>query len=167
MENMIRRYAKGDVIFREGTFEPCMHVLLKGTVGIYKNYGKPEERLLVKLEGGNCSIFGEMGMLESLPRSASAVALNDVQTGVITVSTFGKYFGQDPDLLLAIMRSMSDRIRTLSDDYLEACRTVCEACCGKKCCSQSRVSKFLKDYSYLSADDTEVDSSGYISYIQF
>ena len=38
MENNIKTFAKGEVIFLEGAMESCMYDLKKGKVGIYADY---------------------------------------------------------------------------------------------------------------------------------
>ena len=152
MEHMIRNYKKGDVIFVEGDLENAMYTLLEGVVGIYANYGKPGEKLLTKLKAENRATFGEMGLLNAMPRSATAVALEDVKACYITGETFGDYFCEDPAAILLIMRNMSKRIRELTNDYLDACRAVSELVeseksgKGKSGWFRDKVGKFLRDY---------------------
>jgi len=150
MENNIRYYKKGDIIFKEGDFEVWMFALKKGTVGIYVRYGQPEETLLTEVWAGPDSTFGEMGLLECIKRSATAVALEDVEAYVITPENFGEHFGNDPDALLSLMKNMSRRIRELTEDYLEACRAVAEAVeeeeQERSGWFMEKVGKFINDY---------------------
>lgn len=118
---MLKEFEKGQVIFSEGDFEMSMYDLLQGSVGIYANYGKPEEKLLTELKAEDGATFGEMGLLESMPRSATAVALENVQVQVVTGETFGEYFRDNPAAVMVIMQNMSQRIRALTQDYLDAC----------------------------------------------
>ena len=127
MDNNMKKFAKGEVIFQEGALESFMYDLIEGKVGIYANYGQAGEKLLIELnaeEGG--ATFGEMGLIDMMPRSATAVALEDVQACVITGEEFGEYFKENPAAVLLIMQNMSKRIRGLSQDYLDACRAVAE-----------------------------------------
>lgn len=118
-----KAFKKGGVIFQQGDASDCMYDILWGKVGIYVNYGTPEEKLLTTLETEQ--FFGEMGMIEGLPRSATAVALtSDTKVRVITPESFQTYFQERPAKVLLIMQNMSRRIRELTVDYLEACRTV-------------------------------------------
>ena len=121
-----KAFKSGEVIFKEGTYEPCMYELLTGTVGIYARYGQENEKLLTELKAENGACFGEMGLVESMPRSATAVALDDVKVEVVTGEVFGTYFKEHPERIYAIMSQMGGRIRALSDDYLEACRAAAE-----------------------------------------
>ena len=114
---------KGEIIFRQGDASTCMYGVFWGKVGIYANYGTPEEKLLTTLETEQ--FFGEMGMIEGLPRSATAVALtSDTKVLVITPESFQSYFQERPVKVLLIMQNMGRRLRELTEEYLEACRTV-------------------------------------------
>ncbi len=153
MEDMIRYYKKGDVIFEEGSFEMWMYVLNRGRVGIYANFGGPDEKLLTEISGGHGATFGEMGLIDSMRRSAAAVALEDVEVFLISGENFGSYFGDDPDVLLDMMKNMSKRIRQLTHDYMEACRAVTEIVEAEKEEKSGsswfieKVGKFISDYA--------------------
>ena len=117
---------KGEVIFKQGDPSDCMYDILWGEVGIYVNYGTPEEKLLTTLKTEQ--FFGEMGMIEGLPRSATAVALDkDTRLKVITPETFQEYFREKPVKVLLVMQNMSRRLRELTGEYLEACQTVAKS----------------------------------------
>ena len=119
-------FKKGGVIFKQGDASDCMYDVLWGKVGIYANYGTPEEKLLTTLEIEQ--FFGEMGMIEGLPRSATAVALtNDTKVRIITPETFQELFRKSPARVLMVITNMSRRIRELTIDYLTACQTVAKS----------------------------------------
>lgn len=152
MDNNVKKFAKGEVIFKEGTYESFMYDLIEGKVGIYAKYGEAEEKLLTELTTENGSItFGEMGLIDAMPRSATAVALEDVVACVVTGEEFGAYFKENPAAVLAIMQNMSKRIRSLSQDYMDACRAVAEMADAEKSGKKSdwlsgKIEKFIKDY---------------------
>ena len=124
----IRKIKKGTVIFRAGDIERCMYEMLWGTVDIYANYGKPDEKLLTRLSvAEDVMYFGEMGMLESMPRSATAVAVEETLIRVITDETFGEVLEEKPGKVMDIMQHMSERIRELTRNYMDACRAVAQA----------------------------------------
>lgn len=121
-----KTFKKGEIIFKQGEISDCMYDILWGQVGIYADYGTPEEKLLTTLETER--FFGEMGMIEGRLRSATAVALEkDTRLKIITPETFNTYFQKSPAKVLLIMQNMSHRILKLTRDYLEACRTVTES----------------------------------------
>ena len=121
-----KTFKSGEVIFQEKTYESCMYELLEGTVGIYTHYGQQDEKILTELKAENGAYFGEMGLVESLPRAATAVALEDVRVNVITGADFGAFFTENPERVYAIMTQMGGRIRELTRDYLEVCRAASE-----------------------------------------
>ena len=67
-------------------------------------------------------------MIESLPRSATAVALED-ETVVyeIDAEEFSSYFRDQPAKVFLIMKQLSQRIRETNRNYLDVCRTIYEA----------------------------------------
>ena len=126
METATKIYQKGEFIFKQGEYASCMYDICQGKVGIIANYGEDGEKTLTEL--GEGASFGEMGMLEAYPRSATAVALEkDTRLKVITPESFDAYFKESPAKVLLIMQNMSNRIRELTHDYLEACQTVTES----------------------------------------
>jgi len=67
-----KSYKKGEIIFKQGDPADCMYDIRWGSVGIYLNYGTSDEKMLAQLRGDD--IFGEMGLVDEAPRSATAVA---------------------------------------------------------------------------------------------
>lgn len=111
----IKKFRKNEIIFKQGAYEDFMYDIRWGKVGIYVNYGEADERLLREL--GSEDIFGEMGLVEARPRSATAVALEkDTQCALITKDEFSAYFKEKPAKILTVMQLMSQRIRDLSDE---------------------------------------------------
>jgi len=63
-------FTDGQVIFKEKTRGDKMYIILTGTVRISRAIGNKQEEVLVRLKPGAC--FGEMGVIDQSPRSASA-----------------------------------------------------------------------------------------------
>ena len=101
-----------------------MYDIHYGYIGIYKNYGTPDEKCLAKL--GPNSFFGEMGMIEYFPRSATAVALEETVLTEIKEEELKTYFRDKPEKLLRIMKLLSQRIRETNEKYIAVCRSVSE-----------------------------------------
>jgi CRP-like cAMP-binding protein len=122
----VKTFKCGDIIFRQGDPGDCMYDIQSGQVDIYVNYGGEQEKKIAQLFNGE--LFGEMGVLDDSPRSATAVAGSD-DTEVVSVSKkeFGAYFLREPVKILNMMQQMSDRLRNTTRDYLEACQTVYES----------------------------------------
>ncbi|MEE1159407.1 MAG: Crp/Fnr family transcriptional regulator [Atopobiaceae bacterium] len=119
-------YGKNEVIFREGQFALSMYQVVVGSVGIYGNYDTENSQHIATLGPGE--YFGEMGLAECYPRSATAVALEEnTQVDEISSDEFATYFNDKPETVLAIMRSLSTRLRDTNERYREAQRAVYDA----------------------------------------
>ena len=126
MENTVLILKRNEIIFNQGDKSDCMYDIRMGTVGIYANYGTKEEKLLTELSKDQ--FFGEMGIIEGYPRSATAVAMGDMtELTVIPKEEFENYCKENPEKTLLIMKHMSARIRDLTQNYLGACHTIAEA----------------------------------------
>ena len=121
-----KKIAAGTVIFKKGDVENCMYDILSGSIGVYLDYGEPTEKKLTTLTADKNRFLGEMGLIEAAPRSATAVAETDCMVVTVKAEQMNSYFLNDPDVLLAVMRQMSDRTRSLTKDYMEAVKTIAE-----------------------------------------
>jgi len=104
-ETDVRSFTTGQVIFSEGQpSEGLMFAVLEGEVDIKKG----GRFLATNLPGG---LFGEMGLLDHAPRSATATARTDCRVAAITEQRFNKLVSQNPLFALDMMRLLSERIR--------------------------------------------------------
>ena len=119
-------FSRGEIVFREGDAGDCMYELESGGVGIYHDYGGPNEKLVNTLYNTSRELmyFGEMGLLEHAPRSATVVALEDnTMLTRISEADFEAYFKKNSARLLDLMQQMCNRLRRTTQDYVEACHT--------------------------------------------
>jgi CRP/FNR family transcriptional regulator, cyclic AMP receptor protein len=68
----VRIYREGQIVFREGDIPDGMYIVLMGALKVEKRLEQGDQLVLSKLSSGD--IFGEMGLIEYKPRSASVVA---------------------------------------------------------------------------------------------
>ena len=116
-------YRKNEVVFRQGDDGDCMYYIQLGSVGIYTDYGTEKEKQLVLLDED--AFFGEMGLIEKMPRSATAVIdEDDTVLRKITEDELETLFKSSPVLVLRCIEHLSGRLRRLTKDYLEACEMV-------------------------------------------
>ncbi len=101
-------FASGQTIFLEGDLGTEMFIILDGRVRIEKRI-RGEAHLLSILEKGD--FFGEMGVLESTPRSADAVAETDTKLLAITGSRFDEMIRKTPEIAVRIIRKYATRLR--------------------------------------------------------
>lgn len=169
MESTVLILKRNEVIFSEGDASNCMYDIRMGTVGIYANYGTKEEKLLAELKKDQ--FFGEMGIIEGYPRSATAVAMGDVtELTVVAKADFEDYCNRNPDKTVLIMKNMSARIRDLTQDYIEVCRTVAESIEAEKNGEKNqgllkRLKKYADQYNrtcqYAASVGMDMNSFGY------
>ncbi|HEX2252996.1 MAG TPA: cyclic nucleotide-binding domain-containing protein [Thermoanaerobaculia bacterium] len=105
----------GQAIFEEGALGTEMYIIHSGQVEIVKRIGD-EDRQLALLEKGD--FFGEMAILEELPRAAGARALTDARLVEINGSTFGQMLRDNPEIAVRMMRKLSRRLRQ-TDELLQ------------------------------------------------
>src|ERR1700730_7891974 len=92
-----------------------MYIIQEGKVEILNRMGD-EDRVLAVLEKGD--FFGEMSVLEDLPRAASARALTDIRLLQINGSTFDQMLQANPEIAVRMMRKLSRRLRE-TDELLK------------------------------------------------
>ncbi len=112
-EDAVRRYARGEVVFSEGDLGTEMYVIHEGQVEILRTVAD-ERRQMAVLEKGD--FFGEMSLLEELPRSATARALVDTTLIEINGALFDRMLRRNPEIGVRIMRKLSKRVRE-ADEY--------------------------------------------------
>lgn len=105
-------FKKGEIIFREGDLGTEMYVIEKGKVEIRKKIGLEEHTLSI-LEKGD--FFGEMSILEGLPRSATAIALEDTDCIVINEATFDNMIKANVEIAVRMLRKLSKNLRQTTE----------------------------------------------------
>ena len=126
-----KAYPRGAIVFRQGDAGDCMYEIQNGSVGVYYDYKGPHEKKIAHL--ASADVFGEMGLLDQAPRSATAVVLeDDTVLTIVTEQDFFSYFEQNPVKVLQMMEQMCIRLRNTTTDYLDACRTVYETAEAEK-----------------------------------
>jgi CRP-like cAMP-binding protein len=101
-------YAAGDVIFQQGELGTEMFIIQEGEVDIVKHING-ESHALSHLEKGD--FFGEMAVLESVPRTADAIAKTEVRALVINGARFDEMLRKNPEVAVRIIRKYSKRLR--------------------------------------------------------
>ena len=108
-EKFLKSFGSGEVIFEEGSVGKHMYVVISGSVRIVKKTGDGDAVLATLGKG---ELFGEMALVDSLPRSASAIAAGDGTSAVeIDHAQFAYLVGQQPAFALIILKALSLRLR--------------------------------------------------------
>ncbi len=99
-----RDYKAGDIIFKEGDAARELFIIQSGEVEI-----RLGNRVLETLP--QYSIFGEMALVDTAPRSATAVAASEVKVVPVTEKQFLFLVTNTPHFALNMMRVMARRLR--------------------------------------------------------
>ena len=102
-----RRVRAGGVIFREGEDADELFVIKSGYVQIQIG-----NRIVADLAAD--TIFGEMALIDDEPRSATAVAITDVELVPISEKQFVFLVSQTPYFALKVMRVLAQRLRVMN-----------------------------------------------------
>ena len=105
---------RGDVLFKEGDPPSALYLVLRGRVAIaITNPIDHRESVVALMEQGD--LFGEMGMLDDGPRSASARALEPTTMLAVPYDVVLSIFDDNPKLLWNVTRLLAQRIRTTDE----------------------------------------------------
>jgi CRP-like cAMP-binding protein len=105
-----RSFKAGNVIFREGDEANELFVVKSGQVRIQIG-----NRTVTEL--GQESIFGEMALIDSEPRSATATAITDVELVPVSEKQFLFLVSQTPYFALKVMRVLAQRLRMTNKTF--------------------------------------------------
>jgi CRP-like cAMP-binding protein len=94
----------GEVIFAEGDVGSEMYGIIEGQVEL-----RTSKRTIATL--GPDDVFGEMAVVDSSPRMATAVAATDLELAVIDKHRFLFLVHETPTFALQVMSTMADRFR--------------------------------------------------------
>jgi len=108
-----RSFEKGALIFAQGDAGDAIYGIALGRVRISSADDAGHEVFLNVLGPGDT--FGEIVMLDGLPRTASAVAIDRSTLVVIPRALFLTYLQRDPGLALHLMKLLCERLRWVCD----------------------------------------------------
>lgn len=108
-----RIYESGDRIVEEGTPSDCLFILADGAVDVVK--GEGDEAVLLNTLDELGDFFGEMSLIDILPRSANVYASGETRILAFPKQVLTTLFSRVPraqmTLVLNIARNLSLRLR--------------------------------------------------------
>lgn len=117
LEDLQVMYPAGAYVFRQGEPGSEMFIIQEGRVEILTQKGQKELPLAVLDEG---DFFGEMAVLEDLPRTASARAATACRLIRIDRQTFDQLIRHNPEIAVRMLRKLCHRLRSAQPQPLEA-----------------------------------------------
>jgi CRP-like cAMP-binding protein len=109
--DFIRKYPKGSVICMEGENSSEIFIIQKGYVKITKIINDKEIQLF---QSGAGDMFGEMALLESKPRSATIIAIEDCELMALRKDKFEASIASQPQIVIRLTLLLSERIWYIS-----------------------------------------------------
>jgi CRP/FNR family transcriptional regulator, cyclic AMP receptor protein len=100
-----RRYKKGEIVFNEGEPGAGMYIVITGKVEILRKIksGSDVSLAIIKEQ----SFFGELALLDEIPRSASAVAISDSVLFGFSKPSLEGLCSRNPRLGIKILSNLS------------------------------------------------------------
>jgi signal transduction histidine kinase len=111
-----RCYAAGQEIFREGDPGDGLYVVKSGLVEISGQLGTDQRQVFSQVAAGG--VFGEMAVIEQLPRSAFAVVVQSATVYFLPRDRMVELIERTPALALAFMKLVSHRLRDFNQHHL-------------------------------------------------
>jgi CRP/FNR family cyclic AMP-dependent transcriptional regulator len=106
----------GDLVFRVGEQGSHLYIVVSGKVGISLDEATPAGGYIATLGPGEC--FGEMNLLDDLPRSASACATEDTFLLTLEKTRLRGLLQNYPEIGIGMLRSLSLRVREANNRML-------------------------------------------------
>jgi CRP/FNR family transcriptional regulator, cyclic AMP receptor protein len=109
----VKNVNKGQLIFQEGEVGDSLYTMLKGRVKIclYDESGK--EYILDIIESG--AFFGELSLIDELPRSANVITLDNCEFLIINRRDFVRVLMENPATTISILKTCCNRLRAADE----------------------------------------------------
>jgi CRP-like cAMP-binding protein len=118
-KSAVRDFAPGDLIVREGVAGHSLFIIVDGDVEVIKRFGALHPVVLARLHAG--TFFGEMCVVDPVPRAATVRALTAVRVIEITSGDLHHLFQKMPDqyaiMILNMARDIARRLRLLDEEF--------------------------------------------------
>ena len=104
-------FAPGKTIFKKGDKADGLYIVGNGIVGIF--FPTNHELIEPDIKLGPTEIFGEMGVIDTAPRMATAKALEETTVIYCSEKNFEERLAESDVVIRGVMAILSDRLREL------------------------------------------------------
>jgi len=101
-------FKSGEVVFEAGSLSDCAYLVEEGKFEVSRLCNGRKQVIGILKEK---DIFGEMGMIDGQPRSATVTALEKSRVSLITQECFNSMEMTNPEALMPLLRVLTARIR--------------------------------------------------------
>ncbi len=109
-------YKKGEIIFEENTNADAFYIINKGEVEILKKGNTDKEEILAIKKCQD--VFGEMAVIDDLPRSATIKAKTNVELLKLSKDIFNELMKSFPHISIEIARNICSTVRSTNINYI-------------------------------------------------
>ena len=96
----------GDVVLKEGEESTDAYIILEGEIDVIKN-----NKVIATLQEN--ALFGEIGLVDQRPRTATCVAKTRCTLGTVTREHFTTLLKNRPKAVIPILKLVAERMRSL------------------------------------------------------
>ncbi len=108
-----RQFPKKTQIVVEGDPSHSMYFILDGRVKVYLDDDSGKEIVVNIHEKGQ--FFGELGLIEGIPRTASVTTMDDTRLGILNEQDFQKLMMRYPAFAMKMMHNLVTRLREATE----------------------------------------------------
>lgn len=112
--SLTRTYPANSILINEGDLTDSLYVILEGEVKVYACDESGKEVILNLMGPGE--YFGELSLVDDLPRSASVMTLAPTRVMIISKASFKQCLAENAELAYNLIRSLTRQVRSLTDN---------------------------------------------------
>jgi CRP/FNR family cyclic AMP-dependent transcriptional regulator len=106
----VRRFRRGTYLFHQGDESPTVMFLVDGRVEISSLSVGGQRQLHTTID--HPQFFGELGVLGDMPRTASALALEESDVWIVDGEVFLEFLAHEPGVSLALLRALARQVQS-------------------------------------------------------
>jgi CRP-like cAMP-binding protein len=106
---VVRNYRRGTYLFHQGEDSPDVYFLVQGRIQISSDSATGYRQLHTTLD--QPQFFGELGVLGDMPRTATAIALEDTTVWVASAETFLRFLTEHPDVSRSLLAALARQVQ--------------------------------------------------------
>ncbi len=110
------RFEQDEIVIKQGEPGDEMYFIESGLVRVMREISATRALVLAELGAGD--LFGEMAVLTGAPRSATVMALSELNLWILGKADFDELATAYPNLALAVSRLLSQRLRDTDERFL-------------------------------------------------
>lgn len=108
---------KGEVIFREGQYATMIYLILKGVVKTHKMDDSAKELITTLYKADD--FLGFTSLMESVPYTESATAVEDVELAGVAITDLKEILGKNKNVSLELMNVLTDTLSDVKEQLLQ------------------------------------------------